>query len=270
MTATPVLVALILAVAVSAAHAQGGTAPGVIIGEPRVTDATGMPVAQVAPDETVLITSAITGRPSVGQPYVHIVRVDDSAGITQKLTWSFGTAEAGEEGRLSAVWIPTKVGEYEATVFVWESIDDPVALAPKSTVRITVTNATVRAIGEPVVPPAPSALPVAPIPPVTALPAAGVVVVIPERTGIAGCERDDECYLPPRIEVSPGTAVTWENTDFAAHTVTAGAPGSATGAMSSPAARAPCAGCVICFRVWCARCRFFVRARRAPAFQRAA
>lgn len=199
----------------AAAHAQWEPASGVSVGEPRVTDAAGMPVARVSPGETVLITSAITGGPSADQPYVHIVRVDDSAGVTQSVTWSPGTVFAGGAGVLSAAWTPARAGEYEATVLVWESVDRPVALAPKSTVRVAVAGA---AAGGPAAPPAP---------------APGAVVTIPERTGIAGCERNDECYLPPRVEVPAGATVTWENTDFAAHTVTAGAPGRATGEFDS-------------------------------------
>lgn len=232
MNAALALVAAILVTTVSAAHAQGGLASGVTVGEPRVTDAVGMPVAQVAAGEAVLITSAITGGPAEDQRYVHIVRVDDSAGVTQSVTWSPGTVAAGEEGRISAAWTPVEAGVYEATVLVWESIDHPVALAPKSTVRVTVASATVRAVGEPAVPPAPP-MQAEPAPQATAMPPSGAVVTIPEGTGIAGCERDDECYLPPRIEVPPGTTVTWENADFAAHTVTAGAPGRATGEFDS-------------------------------------
>lgn len=216
MTATLALVAVALAVAAPAAYAQGGMGSGLSVGEPRVTDASGMPVAQVAPGEAVLITSAITGGPAAGQPYVHIVRVDDSRGVTQAVVWSPGTVAAGQEVASSAEWVPARTGEYEATVLVWESIDHPFALAPKSTVRVTVADATVRAVGEAAAP-APAA----------------TVVAIPKGTGIAGCERDDECYLPPRVEVAAGATVTWENVDFAAHTVTAGAPGRATGEFDS-------------------------------------
>ncbi len=47
-------------------------------------------------------------------------------------------------------------------------------------------------------------------------------VTVPAGTGVAGCELTDECYLPPLIEVGPGTTVTWDNIDTVAHTVTAG------------------------------------------------
>ncbi|MGH1521917.1 MAG: plastocyanin/azurin family copper-binding protein [Nitrosopumilus sp.] len=48
------------------------------------------------------------------------------------------------------------------------------------------------------------------------------VVSLAEGSGIPGCETTNECYLPYEITVSPGTTVTWNNDDSAAHTVTSG------------------------------------------------
>ena len=45
-------------------------------------------------------------------------------------------------------------------------------------------------------------------------------ISIPVGTSIAGCERTDECYLPPSVSVPAGATVTWSNDDTAAHTVT--------------------------------------------------
>ena len=50
------------------------------------------------------------------------------------------------------------------------------------------------------------------------------VVSLAEGSGIPGCETTNECYLPYEITVSPGTTVTWNNDDSAAHTVTSGNP----------------------------------------------
>lgn len=48
------------------------------------------------------------------------------------------------------------------------------------------------------------------------------IVLLAEGSGIPGCETTNECYLPYEITVSPGTTVTWNNDDSAAHTVTSG------------------------------------------------
>ena len=49
-----------------------------------------------------------------------------------------------------------------------------------------------------------------------------VTVSIPPGTGIPGCEKTDECYLPYEITVESGATVSWINDDSAAHTVTSG------------------------------------------------
>tara|TARA_B100000029_G_scaffold175917_2_gene173171 strand:+ start:630 stop:1241 length:612 start_codon:yes stop_codon:yes gene_type:complete len=50
------------------------------------------------------------------------------------------------------------------------------------------------------------------------------LVSIAVGSGIPGCEKTDECYIPYSLDVTTGTTVTWENVDSAAHTVTSGTP----------------------------------------------
>ena len=47
-------------------------------------------------------------------------------------------------------------------------------------------------------------------------------VIIPEGTGVPGCEENNECYIPYSISIKTGHAVVWINEDTAAHTVTSG------------------------------------------------
>ena len=39
-----------------------------------------------------------------------------------------------------------------------------------------------------------------------------------------GCEETDSCFIPSTVVITLGGTVTWENTDTAAHTATAGSP----------------------------------------------
>ena len=47
-----------------------------------------------------------------------------------------------------------------------------------------------------------------------------------KRTRIinSGCEETDNCFIPSTVVITAGGTVTWENTDNAAHTATAGSP----------------------------------------------
>ncbi len=47
-------------------------------------------------------------------------------------------------------------------------------------------------------------------------------VIVPEGSGVPGCEETDECWFPSVVTVGVGETVTWLNVDTAAHTVTSG------------------------------------------------
>jgi len=47
-------------------------------------------------------------------------------------------------------------------------------------------------------------------------------ISVPQGTSVPGCEDTNECWLPPKVTITPGETVTWSNDDSAAHTVTSG------------------------------------------------
>lgn len=49
-------------------------------------------------------------------------------------------------------------------------------------------------------------------------------IKIPEGSGVPGCEKTNECYIPHEVSIAIGGKVTWSNEDTAAHTVTSGNP----------------------------------------------
>lgn len=47
-------------------------------------------------------------------------------------------------------------------------------------------------------------------------------VIMPTKSSRPGCEQENLCYMPHRIQVSVGYRVVWENQDAAFHSVTSG------------------------------------------------
>ena len=78
---------------------------------------------------------------------------------------------------------------------------------------------------EPVAPEPVTPEPVVPEPQPTEKRAAPVEVLIPQDSGVLGCESTNECFLPYQAEIYSGEPVVWVNVDSAAHTVTSGLPG---------------------------------------------
>ena len=61
-----------------------------------------------------------------------------------------------------------------------------------------------------------------------------VEVIVPEGSGVPGCDETNECYIPYEVTISVGDTVTWSNDDTAAHTVTSGtSSGGADGVFDS-------------------------------------
>ena len=52
----------------------------------------------------------------------------------------------------------------------------------------------------------------------------GTDVIIPEGSGVPGCEEFNGCFFPATIRADVGGTITWLNADTAAHTVTSGNP----------------------------------------------
>ena len=104
----------------------------------RVVDAFGSSINAVSIDQQIQITADLANGQDRGQLFAYLVQIQDGSGITVSLAWITGTLESGQALNPALSWIPTKAGVYEATAFVWESVDNPTALSPSISTLITV------------------------------------------------------------------------------------------------------------------------------------
>ena len=105
----------------------------------RVVDAFGNSLDTVSVDQQVQITADLANGQDRGQPFAYLVQIQDGNGVTVSLAWITGTLESGQTFNPALSWIPTEAGLYEATAFVWESVDNPTALSPSISTTITVS-----------------------------------------------------------------------------------------------------------------------------------
>jgi hypothetical protein len=105
----------------------------------RVVDAFGNTLDEVSVDQQVQITADLTNGQDREQPFAYLVQIQDENGVTVSLAWITGSLSAGQSFSPALSWIPTTSGTYTATVFVWESVDNPTALSPPVSVDITVS-----------------------------------------------------------------------------------------------------------------------------------
>ena len=104
----------------------------------RVVDAFGASVAEVSVDQQVQIAADVSNGQSKDQAFAYLVQVQDGSGVTVSLAWITGSLTAGQSMSPALSWTPSDSGSYTATVFVWESVDNPTALSPTVSVEIDV------------------------------------------------------------------------------------------------------------------------------------
>ena len=104
----------------------------------RVVDAFGSSVAEVSVGQQVQIAADVSNGQSGDQAFAYLVQVQDGDGVTVSLAWITGSLTAGQSMSPALSWTPGDSGSYTATVFVWESVDNPTALSPTTSVSIDV------------------------------------------------------------------------------------------------------------------------------------
>lgn len=90
--------------------------------------------------EQVQIAADLRNNQDFEQNFAYIVQIQDENGITVSLAWITGSLTPAQSFSPSLSWTPNESGEYTATIFVWESIDNPSALSPTLSMRIKVGN----------------------------------------------------------------------------------------------------------------------------------
>ena len=104
----------------------------------RVVDSFGNSLSEVSVDQQVQIEADLVNGQDKDQSFAYLVQVQDGNGVTVSLAWITGQLAAGQSFSPALSWIPSTSGSYEATVFVWESVDNPTALSDTVSVSIRV------------------------------------------------------------------------------------------------------------------------------------
>lgn len=88
----------------------------------------------------IQIAADLKNNQDIKQDFAYIVQIQNEDGVTVSLAWITGTLEPAQSFTPSLSWIPNEEGKYEATIFVWESINNPSALSPTLSLGIDVNQ----------------------------------------------------------------------------------------------------------------------------------
>ena len=108
--------------------------------EPEIVDQFGNPVTDVQLGQVIIIQDNVVNRKDINQKFAYIVLIKDGDGITVSLSWITGELPPSLTFKAGQSWIPEEIGEYNIVIFLWQSIDNPVVLAPQKTVTVSVTH----------------------------------------------------------------------------------------------------------------------------------
>jgi len=106
----------------------------------RAVDAFGNSLNTVGVDQQVQITADLSNGQDREQKFAYLLQVQNKDGVTVALSWITGELTSYQKLSPAVSWIPAELGTYTATVFVWESVDNPTALSPPVKTEIVVNN----------------------------------------------------------------------------------------------------------------------------------
>ena len=107
-------------------------------GNLRAVDAFGNTISTITVDQQIQVEADIHNGQDKDQKFAYLVQIQDKNGVTVSLAWITGTLTPGQNFTPALSWIPSEVGDYKATAFVWESVNNPSALSPPVTTILSV------------------------------------------------------------------------------------------------------------------------------------
>jgi len=96
----------------------------------RVYDTKGNNLDEISLDQQAEIIIDLENAQDRSQKFAYLVQIQNERGEFVSLSWIDGMLDPLQALSPSVSWTPKTAGLYTATVFVWESIDNPTALSP--------------------------------------------------------------------------------------------------------------------------------------------
>ena len=97
---------------------------------PSIKDMTGKPLSSLAAGQQAILSTTVKNNNDIVQPFVALIEVRDSSGITVYLAWQTGTLNPSGQIEVGLSWKPEQAGSYEVRTFVISDLASPRVLSP--------------------------------------------------------------------------------------------------------------------------------------------
>ena len=104
----------------------------------RTVDAFGNSLEIISVDQPMSIIADLTNGQNREQTFAYLVQIQNNENVVVYLKWITGTLSSGQSFSPALSWIPTEVGTYAVTAFVWDSVDSASPLSRPSSTSIDV------------------------------------------------------------------------------------------------------------------------------------
>jgi len=103
-----------------------------------LSDSLGNQLLSFSSNHQMQIVGTITNDQNFTQKFVYLFQVKNAADSVESISWVQGELSPKQSLDVSQSWIPTKSGIYQIETFVWNSLNNPMILAPVISTLIVV------------------------------------------------------------------------------------------------------------------------------------
>jgi len=103
-----------------------------------LSDSLGNQLQSFSSNKQLQIIGTVTNDHNFRQNFVYLFQVKNAMDSVESISWIQGELSAKQSLDVSQSWIPKKSGTYQIETFVWNSLNDPIALAPVMSTSIIV------------------------------------------------------------------------------------------------------------------------------------
>ncbi len=111
----------------------------VYVSEPKVVSQFGEDIRILSMGSRLAIQSELFNKQPKEQRFVYIVQVIDSDGFVEHIAYISALMQAESGAVVTQAWTPMKRGNYTIEVFVWDSLEKPIALSGIKVIRVIVS-----------------------------------------------------------------------------------------------------------------------------------
>jgi len=103
-----------------------------------LSDSLGNQLLSFSPNNRMQIVGTVTNDQNFKQKFVYLFQVKNTTGSVESISWIQGELSPKKSLDVSQSWIPKKSGIYQIETFVWNSLNNQMALAPVMSTSIVV------------------------------------------------------------------------------------------------------------------------------------